>query len=93
MTQVEHADTRSIAVLGTGIMGAGIARNLQKNGFQTRAWNRTFEKASALADNGVQVHELAANAVQGAVRTMARSPNCRGRSSSRPSACRASCSR
>ncbi|MFK3722224.1 NAD(P)-dependent oxidoreductase [Pseudomonas monteilii] len=66
MTQVEHADTRSIAVLGTGIMGAAIARNLQKNGFQTRAWNRTFEKASALADNGVQVHELAANAVQGA---------------------------
>jgi 6-phosphogluconate dehydrogenase len=38
----------TIAVLGTGLMGAPIARNLHKRGFAVRAWNRTAAKAQAL---------------------------------------------
>ena len=45
----------TIAVLGTGIMGAPMARNLCRAGFGVRAWNRTPEKADPLADEGVTV--------------------------------------
>ena len=31
----------TVAVLGTGIMGAPMARNLLAAGFPVRAWNRT----------------------------------------------------
>jgi 3-hydroxyisobutyrate dehydrogenase len=42
----------SIAVLGTGTMGAPIARNLLCAGFEVRVWNRTPAKAEALAADG-----------------------------------------
>jgi 3-hydroxyisobutyrate dehydrogenase len=45
----------TVAVLGTGIMGAPMARNLAHAGFVVRAWNRTLEKAEPLADDGVIV--------------------------------------
>ena len=45
----------TIAVLGTGIMGAGMARNLLAAGMEVRAWNRTREKAEPLADDGAKV--------------------------------------
>ena len=35
-----------VAVLGTGIMGAPMARNLLKAGFPVRVWNRTPDKAA-----------------------------------------------
>lgn len=57
---------RSIAVLGTGIMGAPIARNLAKAGFQVIAWNRTRDKAAALADDRVRVEDSAAAAARDA---------------------------
>ncbi len=38
-----------VAVLGTGIMGAPIARNLAAAGHEVRAWNRSADKAQALA--------------------------------------------
>jgi 3-hydroxyisobutyrate dehydrogenase len=60
------ARVKSIAVLGTGIMGAAMARNLAKAGLETRAWNRTREKAEPLADDGVAVADSAAAAVEGA---------------------------
>src|SRR6187399_2583790 len=60
------AKVKSVAVLGTGIMGAAMARNLAKAGLQTRAWNRSREKAEPLAGDGVAVTDLAAGAVQGA---------------------------
>lgn len=41
----------TIAVLGTGIMGAPIARNLAAAGFEVRAWNRTRDEALALVDD------------------------------------------
>ena len=37
-----------VAVLGTGIMGAPMARNLLKAGFQVPVWDRTPDKAHAL---------------------------------------------
>jgi 3-hydroxyisobutyrate dehydrogenase len=65
---------RSIAVLGTGIMGAPVARNLVKAGFAVRVWNRTAEKAQPLAENGATVCNTARSAVDGvdAVITMLR---------------------
>ena len=45
----------TVAVLGTGIMGAPMARNLLAAGFPVRAWNRTAEKAAPLADAGAVV--------------------------------------
>ncbi len=39
---------RRVAVLGTGRMGAAIARRLQGFGFDIVLWNRTIEKAKAL---------------------------------------------
>jgi 3-hydroxyisobutyrate dehydrogenase len=57
---------RSVAVLGTGIMGAPMARNIARSGLETRAWNRTREKAEPLAGDGVAVAESAVAAVEGA---------------------------
>src|SRR5882672_532167 len=42
-----------VAVLGTGIMGAPMARNLLKEGFQVHVWNRTPDKARVLAAESV----------------------------------------
>lgn len=40
----------TVALLGTGTMGAGMARNIAAAGLPLRVWNRTREKADALAD-------------------------------------------
>jgi 3-hydroxyisobutyrate dehydrogenase len=56
----------TIAVLGTGIMGAPIARNLQKAGFTVRAWNRNHYKAKALEGDGITVAETPADTAEGA---------------------------
>lgn len=56
----------TVAVLGTGIMGAPIARNLARADFDVRAWNRTREKAEPLAADGVTVADTVADAVRDA---------------------------
>ncbi|MFU2048818.1 NAD(P)-dependent oxidoreductase [Bordetella hinzii] len=56
----------TIAVLGTGLIGAPVARNLRKRGFAVRAWNRTAAKAQALTADGVEAVGSPADAVQGA---------------------------
>jgi 3-hydroxyisobutyrate dehydrogenase len=56
----------SIAVLGTGAMGAPMARNLARAGHDVRAWNRTIEKALPLRDDGVDVRDDPAAATDGA---------------------------
>jgi 3-hydroxyisobutyrate dehydrogenase len=56
----------TVAVLGTGIMGAPMARNLAAAGFTVRAWNRTREKAQPLVDDGITVTDTAAEAADGA---------------------------
>ena len=55
-----------VAVLGTGIMGAPMARNLRAAGHEVRAWNRSAEKAEALAGDGVEPAADIAEAVRGA---------------------------
>ena len=53
-----------VAVLGTGIMGAPMARNLLKAGFHVRVWNRTPDKARVLAAEGADLAETPADAVR-----------------------------
>ena len=53
-----------VAFLGTGIMGAPMARNLLKARFQVRVWNRTPDKARALAADGADLAETPADAVR-----------------------------
>ena len=55
-----------VAVLGTGIMGAPMARNLRAAGHEVRAWNRSREKAEPLAEDGIAVARSVAEAVDGA---------------------------
>ncbi|KAA6222083.1 NAD(P)-dependent oxidoreductase [Streptomyces albofaciens JCM 4342] len=59
-------DKTSVAVLGTGIMGSAMARNLAAAGLAVRAWNRTRAKAEPLAADGVRVVDTPAEAVDGA---------------------------
>jgi len=56
----------TIAVLGTGIMGAAMARNWLAAGQPVRAWNRTRAKAEPLAEAGATVADTPAQAVDGA---------------------------
>ena len=44
----------TVAFLGTGTMGAPMARNLARAGLPVAAWNRTRPKADALAEDGVR---------------------------------------
>jgi len=53
-----------VALLGTGIMGAPMARNLLNAGFQVRVWNRTPDKARVLAAEGADPAETPADAVR-----------------------------
>jgi 3-hydroxyisobutyrate dehydrogenase len=52
-----HAGTvgPAVAVLGTGIMGAAMARSLVANGLPTTVWNRTPSATAPLADAGARV--------------------------------------
>jgi 3-hydroxyisobutyrate dehydrogenase len=59
-------DTLTVSVLGTGIMGAAMARNLARAGHTVRAWNRTRDKAEPLAADGIEIADTPAQAVQGA---------------------------
>ena len=56
----------AVAVLGTGIMGAAMARNLLGAGMEVRVWNRSREKAEPLAGSGATVADSPAEAVGGA---------------------------
>src|ERR1044072_8758173 len=62
----QHPAATSVAVLGTGIMGSGMARNLARAGLDVRAWNRTRAKAEPLIPAGVRVTDTPAEAVAGA---------------------------
>ncbi|MEV5175402.1 NAD(P)-dependent oxidoreductase [Streptomyces flaveolus] len=59
-------DKLTVSVLGTGIMGAAMARNLARAGHAVRAWNRTRAKAEPLAADGAHVAGTPAEAVEGA---------------------------
>jgi 3-hydroxyisobutyrate dehydrogenase len=55
-----------IAFLGTGIMGAPMARHLAQAGHDVAVWNRSPEKARPLAEYGATVAQDGASAVAGA---------------------------
>ncbi|MFI6559914.1 NAD(P)-dependent oxidoreductase [Streptomyces sp. NPDC050534] len=59
-------DQLTVSVLGTGIMGAAMARNIARAGHTVRVWNRTAAKAEPLAADGALVCGSPADAVQGA---------------------------
>ena len=56
----------AIAVLGTGAMGAPVARDLLRAGFCVRVWNRTPGKAASLVAQGAQLASSPAEAAAGA---------------------------
>ncbi len=56
----------TVAVLGTGIMGSGMARNLLAAGMAVRAWNRSRDKAEPLAEDDATVVDSPAEATDGA---------------------------
>lgn len=62
--------TTKVSVLGTGIMGAGMARSLARAGHEVTVWNRNVEKARPLADDGITVAGDARHAVDGAAVVM-----------------------
>lgn len=58
--------TRQIAFLGTGLMGAPMARRLLAAGFAVTVWNRDASKAEPLAAAGAQLANSPAEAVKDA---------------------------
>ncbi|MGA9858631.1 MAG: NAD(P)-dependent oxidoreductase [Solirubrobacteraceae bacterium] len=61
------ADKETIAVLGAGgTMGLAMARNLARDGYGIRAWNRSSDKAQPLTEDGATLCHTAAEAAQGA---------------------------
>ncbi|MBX9467969.1 MAG: NAD(P)-dependent oxidoreductase [Rhizobium sp.] len=58
--------TRRIAFLGTGLMGAPMARRLLAAGFPVTVWNRDLRKAEALVSFGASVAVSPTDAVDGA---------------------------
>lgn len=57
-----------LTFLGTGLIGGGLAEAAAKRGDEVIAFNRTIEKARALAAHGVRVASTAAEAVRGSDR-------------------------
>jgi 3-hydroxyisobutyrate dehydrogenase len=52
-----------VAVVGTGIMGAGIARSLRRAGHDVVAWNRTRSRAEPLLEDGIAIADTVSQAV------------------------------
>jgi len=61
------ADKQTVAVLGAGgIMGFAMARNLARDGYAIRAWNRSRDKAEPLAEDGAEIFDTPVQAAEGA---------------------------
>src|SRR5881396_21273 len=58
--------TQSIALIGLGNMGAGMAGQLLKHGFPLNVWNRNRERAAPFAQQGALVAESPQQAAAGA---------------------------
>jgi 3-hydroxyisobutyrate dehydrogenase len=61
---------QKISVLGLGLMGSAIALRLKAQGFAVTGWNRSPEKAAALADQGIATAWTPADALAGADLTL-----------------------
>jgi 3-hydroxyisobutyrate dehydrogenase len=55
-----------VAVIGTGIMGSGMAGSLAREGHEVVVWNRSADKARALVGGGISAADTVADAVTGA---------------------------
>lgn len=53
-------------MLGTGTMGAGMARSMARAGLAVAAWNRTADRVRDLAADGVEAAKTVGEAVHGA---------------------------
>jgi 3-hydroxyisobutyrate dehydrogenase len=62
----QSSSRTSVAVLGTGSMGAPIARNLLAAGFAVSVWNRTAARAAPLSDDGAHLASSPAEAAKNA---------------------------
>ena len=60
-----------VAVLGTGIMGSGMARSLLRSGLDVTVWNRTSGRAaSGAARPEVRLHTVTARPDRSRLRAM-----------------------
>jgi 3-hydroxyisobutyrate dehydrogenase len=59
--------TMKVAVLGLGIMGSGMARQLLAAGFEVAVWNRSADKAAPLVEAGARIAQTPGDAATGAV--------------------------
>jgi 3-hydroxyisobutyrate dehydrogenase len=57
---------KTVAFLGAGVMGAPMAKNLGKAGFDVRLWNRSADKAEAASGDGVSAVSSIGQALSGA---------------------------
>ena len=57
---------RTIAVIGLGIMGHGIADNFLSKGYKVTVWNRSADKSNDLVSKGATLAASVAEAVAGA---------------------------
>ena len=57
---------KKISYLGLGTMGAGMASNLLKTGYQLAGWDRTAAKCEPFGRKGARVAEIPADAVRDA---------------------------
>ena len=57
------SDKPTVCVLGTGIMGAAMARNLARTGHEVTVWNRSPDKAAPLTADGIRIAGTPAEAV------------------------------
>ena len=64
MTDVTAEPGIAVAVLGTGIMGSAMARNLAAAGLRTMVWDRSSEATAPLADAGALVAPSPQDAVR-----------------------------
>ena len=73
----ERGEGPRTAVLGTGIMGAAMARNLLRAGLRTTVWDRSASATAPLAEAGAEVAATPADAVRdaGVVITMLPTPD------------------
>jgi 3-hydroxyisobutyrate dehydrogenase len=67
MAQAHGGDAAAaVAVIGAGIMGSAMARNLVAAGLDTRVWDRSSSVTAQLAEAGATAAASAGDAVQGA---------------------------
>ncbi len=62
---VEHALMKTVAMVGTGIMGRGMAMNLKKNGVRLRLFSRSPDKLADLRDENCSIFTSISEAANG----------------------------